>query len=262
MLPNVGRDKFVKSPRGKPCPALVWFLIQSTGNKDEWPFELLRTIARSPTPFKLKNPALRDALRALGLEWLKPSQISRIRECPAPERKVPRHPFDRWFSRYGESKPRSPKCKELFWAWRHDQKTCDLHSGYASMFRVQKHRKRKQKERQNLRQLKDARQKLKRARRKRGRDKRQAERLAQAAARLLTPAQLQAQNDRVDLQLLKLIRIGYEVEAGDSDRLEAMIKNGYVVPDEAESETYKLSGQGLRRLAELRKRVGRGPALT
>jgi len=260
--PNFGRDEFVKRPKGKPCPSLVWFLIESASNKDEWPFELLRTIARSPTPFQLKNPALKEALKALGLEWLKPSQISRIRECPAPERKVPRHPYDRWFSRYGESKSRSPKCKELFWAWRHDQKTCDLHSGYASMFRVQKHRKRKQKERQNLRQLKDARQELKRARRERRRDKRQAEKLAQAAARLLTPSQLQAQNDRADLQLLKLIRLGYEPEATDSERLEAMIRNGYVVPDPEEPQAHRLTGQGWDRLKVFRQSVGRGPALT
>jgi hypothetical protein len=78
----------------------------------------------------------------------------------------------------------------------------------------------------------------------------------------LTSPQLQAQNDRDDLRFLRWIRLGYEVEARDSDRLEAMIRNGYVVPDEAELQTYKPTRQGLLLIAELRKRVGRGPALT
>jgi hypothetical protein len=267
MGSNFRRNEFVKRPRGTPCPALVWFLIRSASDKDEWPFELLRAIARSPTPFRLKNPDLKQALERLGLEWLRPSQISRIRECPAPSRKVPRrealrYRVDRWLRRYGreDSQPlvQSPRCQKLFWAWRGDQKTCDDHLEYAAMFRVQKHRKGKQKKRDNLQQLKKARLHLKRVRRA---DKR-AKRFAQAApVRPVTPSQLQAQNDRADFRLLRLIRLRYEVEAGDSDRLEAMIKDGYVVPDETEPNTYKPSRLGLRRLAELRTRVGRGPAL-
>jgi hypothetical protein len=264
MVPDFWRDKFVKKPKGTPCPALVWFLIDRPNDPpDGLIIQHLRTIVRSPTPFKLKNPNLKHALERLGLEWLTPSQISRIRECPAPSYKVIHDRYDRWLSRYSpRNLEQAPRCRKFFWAWRGDQKTCDEHLEYAAMFRVQKHRKVKQKRRDNLLQLKNARAELKRARRKRRREKRQAERLAQAAVRPATPSQLQAQKDRADLQLLKWIRVGYEVEAKDSDRLEAMIRNGYVVPDEAESETYKLSGQGLRLLAELRKRVGRGPALT
>jgi hypothetical protein len=232
----------------------------------EWVRKALRIIARSPTAFPLKNPDLKTALKDLGLEWLKPSQISRIRECPAPRRKLPRDRDDRQFNRYigvdPSSPPQSPKCKLLFWAWRHDQKTCDAHWWAASMLRVEKHRKATKGRRRNALQLKDARAELKRARRKRRREKRQAERLAKAAARPATSSQLQAQNDRADLQLLKLIRLRYEVEAEDSDRLEAMIKDGYVVPDETEPNGYKPTRQGLRHLAELRTRVGRGPALT
>lgn len=260
MVPNFGRNESVKRPKGKPCPSLVWFLIQSAGDSEEWPFQLLRTIARSPTPFKLKNPHLKQALERLGLEWLTPSQISRIRECPAPSYKVIRDRYDRWRSFY-ESRDReqAPRCEKFFWAWRADQKTCDLHLGYASMFRVQKFRKAKQKRRDNLQQLKKARQQLKRKRRA---YKRLQKLIRLTPAPPLTPSQLQAQNDRDDLRLLRWIRVGYEVEVRDSDRLEALIRNGYVVPDEAESHTYKPTRQGLLLLAELRKRVGRGPALT
>lgn len=246
------------------CPKLVWAYIHAANrrsepwqkNRDAWVRKLLRIIARSPSIFPSKNPDLKSSLRELDLEWLKPSQISQIRECSAPERKVPRHRFDRWFSRYGESKPRSPKCKKLFWAWRRDQKTCDLHLGYASMFRVQKHRKAKQKEQQNLRQLKDARLQLKRVRRANKR----ARKLAQTAPVLhLTPSQLQAQNDRADLQFLKWIRVGFEVEAKDSERLQVMIRDGFVVPDPDEPQAHRLTGQGLQRLKVLRQTIGRGP---
>lgn len=260
-----------RRPKDAPCPKLVWAYIHAANrrsepwqvNRDGWARKLLRIIARSPTIFPSKNPDLKRSLRELDLEWLKPSQISRIRECAAPRRKVPRDRFDRQFNRYigvdPSSAPQSPKCKLLFWAWRHDQKTCDEHWWAASMLRVQKHRKAKQSQLLNARQLKDARQQLKRVRRANKR----AKRLAQAApVRPVTPSQLQAQNDRADLQLLKWIRLGYELEARDSDRLEAMIIHGYVIPDPKEPETYKITGQGLQHLRELRTRVGRGPALT
>ena len=48
-------------------------------------------------------------------------------------------------------------------------------------------------------------------------------------------------------------------DISDSDRLEAMTRGGYVVHDEAESQTHKLSGQGLQLLGQLRKRVSRAP---
>jgi hypothetical protein len=252
------------------CPRLVWAYIHAANrrsepwqrNRDEWARKLLRIIARSPTIFPSKNPDLKSSLKELELEWLTPSQISRIRECSAPRRKVPRNQWDRWFG-WGSADPRSttqePKCRRLFWAWRSDQKTCDAHWWAASMLRVQKHRKANKDRERNAIQLKEARRQLKRKRRA---YKRLQKLIRITPASPLTPSQLQAQSDRADLQLLKLIRIGYEVEAGDSDRLEAMIRNGYVVPDDAEPNTYKLSGQGLRHLADLRKRVGRGPALT
>src|SRR5262249_11982420 len=162
--------------KGKPCPTLVWFLIRRANDSPQGPIQLLRTIAHSPTPFKLKNPKLKQALERLGLDWLTPSQISRIRECPAPARKVPRHRFDRWFGRYGgvdpESPVQSPRCEKFFWAWRGDQKTCDLHLEYASTLRVQKYRKAKQEHKRKARQLKDARLQLKRVRRANKRAKR------------------------------------------------------------------------------------------
>lgn len=260
MEHKIGRDEFVKQAKGTPCPALVWFLIRRANDTQEGPIQLLLTVAHSPTPFKLKNPNLKQALERLGLEWLTPSQISRIRECPAPGRKVPRHRFDRWFGRNGgvdpDSPAPSPKCKKLFWAWRGDQKTCDLHLRYASMLRVQKHRKARQELKRKARQLKDARQQLKRVRRANKR----ARRLVQAIPVFpATPSQLQAQNERADLQLLQWIRLGIEQEARDSERLEAMIRGGYVVPDAAEPQTYKLSGQGLQLFGQLKKRVPHAP---
>jgi hypothetical protein len=259
-----------RRPKDTPCPKLVWAYIHAANrrsepwqrSRDEWARKLLRIIARNPTIFPSKNPDLKSSLKELDLEWLKPSQISRIRECPAPRRKVPRDRYDRWFG-WGRGDPRSPtqepKCRRLFWAWRSDQKTCDAHWWAASMLRVQKHRKANKDRQRNAIQLKEARRQLKRVRRANIR----ARKLAKVTpARLVTPSQLQAQNDRADLQLLKLIRLRYEVEAGDSDRLAAMIKDGYVVPDETEPNGYRPSRQGLLRLAELRTRVGRGPALT
>jgi hypothetical protein len=262
MSRKTEREQLVKRPDGKgtPCPPLLWFYIRSAGEKDYWPFELLRTIATSPTPFRQKNPDLKEALKALNLEWLKPSQISRIRVCLAPSYKLPRY-GRQWFrptGRYSDPAERAPRCQRLYWAWRGDQKTCDEHLEYAAMFRVQKHRKGKKKRRDNLLQVKNARLQLKRVRRVNKR----AKKLAQVRRALAaTQAQQHAQNDRADLQLLRWIRLGYEIEARDSDRLEAMIRNGYVVPDEAESQAYKPTRQGLLLIAELRKRVGRGPSL-
>src|SRR5262249_54035191 len=150
----------------------------------------------------------------------------------------------------------SPRCEKFFWAWRGDQKTCDLHLEYASTLRVQKYRKAKQEHKRKARQLKDARLQLKRVRRANKR----AKRLAQPAPVLsVEPSHLQAQNDRADLWLLKRIRLGFEQDSRDSERLEAMIRGGYVIPGEAESQTYKLSGQGLQLLAQLRRRVSRAP---
>lgn len=261
MDPNYWSKKFVEKPNGKPCPSFLWFLIESAGDKGDWPFELLRRIALSPTPFQLKNPELKESLRLLGLEWLKPTQINRIRVCPAPRQKSPfrRRLFSRSTYLYSEPTEQIPRCQKLFWAWRGDQKTCDDHLEYAAMFRVQKHRKGKQKRRDNLLQLKNARLQLKRVRRANKRAKKRAQVRPVLAA---TQAQQQAQNDRDDLRLLRWIRLRYEVEARDSDRLEAMLRNGYVVPDEAEPQTYRPTRQGLLLIGELRKRVGRGPALT
>jgi hypothetical protein len=86
-------------------------------------------------------------------------------------------------------------------------------------------------------------------------DKR-AKRLAQATPVLSVKfSQLQAQNEKADLQLLQWIRLGFEQESWDSGRLEAMIRGGYVVLDAEQPQTYKLSGQGLQLLGQLRKRV-------
>ena len=258
----------VRRGKGTPCPKLVWVYIE-LANKRHAPYEddsgwlprrLLRIIARSPTIFPSKNPVLKSSLKRLNLEWLTPRQISRIRECPAPRRKVPRSRYDRWFGFGGvdsRSPTQGPKCKQLFWAWRSDQKTCDAHWWAASMLRVQKHRKANKDHERNALQLKDARAKLKRVRRA----KKRARKHAQATPVVpVTLSQLQTQNDRADLRLLQWIRLGYEREAGDSYRLEAMIGDGYVVPDAEESETYKLTGRGLQHLRELRKRVYGGPA--
>lgn len=256
MEPHFGRDEFVKKPKGAPCPALVWFII---GRANEWleaPVQPLRTIARSPTPFKLKNPELKQALERLGLEWLSPSQISRIRECPAPSYRVIRDLYDRWSS-FREPREPAPRCRKFFWAWRADQKTCDLHLEYASMFRVQKHRKAKHEHIRKARQLKDARHQLKRARRQRRREKRQEERMAQSWTRFRAFNQRQILNDRTDMWLLQKIRAG-SLDRVDPAHLEAMIRGGYVVLN-TESQTYKLSSTGFQRIGELRKRVIRGP---
>jgi hypothetical protein len=261
----------VRGRRGKTtvCPKLVWVYIKVANQRyqpweydslatGEWTRKLLRTITRSPTPFPLKNLDLKQSLKRLDLEWLTPSQISRIRECPAPRRKQPRHPTDVLFGS-GRADPRSPvrspRCKQIFWAWRADQKTCDSHWWAASMLRVEKHNKAKKDRKRNAIQLKDAREELKRARRNRRRVKRRDEKLALSAAGPVTQSQLQSQNERADLQLLKLIRLGFEPELSDSARLDAIIKGGYVICDEVESQTYKLSGQGLQLLGQLRKRV-------
>ena len=120
------------------------------------------------------------------------------------------------------------------------------------MFRVQKFRKAKQEHTRKVRQLKEARQQLKRVRRANKR----AKRLAQPAPVLsVTPSHLQAQNDRADLWLLQRIRLGFQQKSEDSKRLEVMIKGGYVVPNIAESKTYKLSERGLRLIGELKRRV-------
>src|SRR5262249_187910 len=129
---------------------------------------------------------------------------------------------------------------------------------YASTLRVQKHRKAKQEHKRKARQLKEARQQLKRVRRANKR----AKRLAQPAPVLsVEPSHLQAQNERADLRVLQWIRLGFIQASSDTDseRLEAMIRGGYVIPGEAESQTYKLSGQGLQLLAQLRRRVSRAP---
>ena len=122
------------------------------------------------------------------------------------------------------------------------------------MLRVEKYRKAKQKHKRKARQLKEARQQLKRVRRA----YRRAKRLAEAAPVLsVTPSQLQAQNDRADLWLLQWLRLGFIQGSSDTDseRLEEMIRGGYVVPDAAEPQTYKLSGQGLQLFGQLKKRV-------
>jgi hypothetical protein len=134
-----------------------------------------------------------------------------------------------------------------------------MHSWAASMLRVEKHNKAKKDRRRNALQLKDARAELKRARRKRRREKRQAEKLAQAAARPATSAQLKARNDRADLQLLNWVRLRYELETIDPARLEAMIRDGYVVPEPEEPQAHRITGQGLQRIKILRQTVGRGP---
>jgi hypothetical protein len=261
MSRKTEREQLVKRPDGKgtPCPPLLWFYIRSAGEKDYWPFELLRTIATSPTPFRQKNPDLKEALKALNLEWLKPSQISRIRVCLAPSYKLPRY-RRQWFrptGRYSDPAERAPRCQALFWAWRGDQKTCDEHLEYAAMFRVQKHRKGKKKRRDNLLQLKDARAELKHARRKRRKEKRQGEQIAQAAARGYTFSQQTASNVRADLWLLQSVRSD-SIEDADSGRLEAMANCGWVMFDR-ESGTYKISGNGLQIIGEWKKRIYIGP---
>ena len=249
-----------------PCPKLVWAYIHAANRRsepwqasnDEWARKLMRVIARSPTIFPSQNPELKGTLKALDLDWLRPSQIARIRECPAPRRKVPRGRYDRWFG-FGPD-PRSlaqgPKCKQLFWAWRSDQKTCDAHWWAASMLRVEKHRKANKDRERNALQLKDARGQLKRVRRAHKR----AKRLAPVRPDLpATPAKLKAQTERADLSLLQSIRLGFKEASIDpnSERFKTMIRGGYVVTDKPEAQTYKLSGKGLQLLGQLRRRVWR-----
>lgn len=267
-----------------PCPRLVWVTISGANRRprpwEEWHTvewrettrEYLRTVVRSPTPFKHKNPDLKAALRVLHLEWLTPSQIGRIRQCPAPRRVKPRDPPDRLFSWriyrrslqfFRSPKPttseRSPKCNRFFWAWRHDQKTCDKHWWAASMLRVEKHRKGKSKRLHNVRQLKDARLQLKRVRRA---NKRSAKLDQKNQRPPLTDAQLKERSDRADFRLLQSVWLHIVETPADMDdpkRLDEMIKDGYVLPPDAESETYRLSGQGLRLYGELKKRTARPP---
>ena len=225
----------------------------------EWTRKLLRIIARSPTIFPSKNLDLKQALKRLNLEWLTPSQISRIRECPAPRRKQPRHPTGVLFG-WGRVDPRSParspRCKQIFWAWRSDQKICDAHWWAASMLRVEKHRKANKDRERNAIQLKDARQQLKRVRRA----NRQAQRLIRdSQPPPITLSKLQAQNDLVDFRLLQSVwldMIETPADTDDPERLDVMIIDGYVLPPAAESDTYHLSGQGLQLLGQLRKRTG------
>lgn len=251
---------------GTPCPALVWIMVRRVNGKPKpwerspqaWAKKHLQTIARSPTPFRFKNPALKEALEALGLEWLTSDQISRIRECPAPRRKKPRQNVDRWFG-WGKVDPRSParspKCNQFFWAWRRDQTTCDLHWWAASMLRVEKSRKAKKDRKRNALQLKDARKELKRVRRV----NRKAERLVHdSPAPRVTPSKLQAQNDLADFRLLQAVwldMIERPADTDDPERLDVMIIGGYVLPPEGTSETYRLSRDGLLLLGELRKRT-------
>lgn len=255
--------KGVRRGKGTPCPKLLWVYIKLANkryepwdvNSGERPRMLLRILARSPTPFPSKNPDLKKVLRSLDLEWLTPAQISRIRECPAPRRKQPRHQMDRLFGWGGvdpRSPVRSPRCKRIFWAWRADQKTCDSHWWCASMLRVEKHRKAKKDDERKRLQLKNARQQLKRVRRA----TRQSERIlaAQSTAKL----GVEVQSEMTDFRLLQWINLGFVQAASDtdSDRLKAMIRGGYVVQDKAKSQTYKLSGKGLQLLGQLRRRVG------
>ena len=258
----------VRRRKGTPCPKLVWVLIYQANLKreplelsygsGEWTRKRLRTIARSPTPFKFTNPDLKETLERLGLEWLTPTQVSRIRECAAPRRMMPRHYLDREFGWAGvdprHPKP-SPKCKRLFWAWRREQKTCDGHRWAASMLRVEKHRKGKSDSLRNARQLKDARQQLKRVRRSNKRIQR-LERDSQRPP--ITPAQLQAQNDKADFRLLRFVNLGMVEKPTDTDseRLDRMVEEGYVRTSASESEPYRLSGSGKKLLGELRKRIG------
>ena len=212
----------------------------------------MRIIARSPTPFRLKNPALKEALEALGIEWLTPDQVKRICECPAPSRKKARRRIDREFGYYTTgvdplSPKRSARCNRFFWAWRRDQTTCDIHRWAASMLRVEKHRKGKSKHLQKARQLKDARLQSKRVRRA----NKKALRLAQKSQpRPITPTQLQLRNDMADFRLLQSIKLGLDYT--DPERLEIMIEDGYVQEGSGE---YQLSGKGLRRMGELRRRL-------
>jgi hypothetical protein len=189
-------------------------------------------------------------------------EITRIRECAAPRRKVPRNRYDRRFSRYSggvdpASPEKSPKCNQLFWARRADQKTCEEHSWSASMLRVDKYNEAKKARRQNALQLKDARKQLKRVRRRRRKEKRQEEQIAQAAARGYTFSQQTNSNVRTDFWLLQSVRSG-SIEDADSGRLEAMVNCGWVMFDR-ESGKYKISGNGLLLIGEWRKRIYSGP---
>lgn len=253
--------QFVRRRNGTPCPRFVWFVIFRANKARErwdWGGRHLRIIARSSSPYTFKNPKLKEALEGLGLEWLTTNQISRIRECPAPARKRPRRRIEREFGyhRVGVdplSPKRSPKCNRLFWAWRRDQKTCDLHWWAASMLRVEKHLKAKQDDKRKADQLADARQQLKRVRRA----NKKAQRLArESQARPIAPSELQTQNDMANFRLLQSVRHGLIQTPSDADskRLEVMIRDGYVVPTDpgvAESQ-FRLSGKGLKLLGQLR----------
>lgn len=262
-LPDFWLEPLRRRRTDTPCPRLVWVTISGANRRprqwEEWHAvewrettrEYLRTIVRSPTPFKHKNPDLKAALRVLHLEWLTPSQIGRIRQCPAPRRMKPRHWLDREFRYWSRSPPaRSPKCNRFFWAWRCNQKTCDAHWWAASMLRVEKHRKGESDRLRNTRQLKDARQQLKRVRRA----KKRAQRLAQKSQpRPLTDAQLQARKVETNFQLLR--SVWFEMlEADDLQGLSELIEDGFVLPPDAESETHRLSAQGFKLYTDLKKR--------
>ena len=273
-LPDFWLEPLRRRRTDTPCPRLVWVTI-SGANRIHRPWEdwqvlewgsrmkeQLRTIARSSTPFKHKNSELREALEALHLEWLTPSQISRIRQCPAPRRIKPRDPTDRLFSWrifrrsysfFRSPKPttseRSPKCNRFFWAWRHDQKTCDKHWWAASMLRVEKHRKAEADRLRNRRQLKVARLQLKRVRRA----NKKAQRLAQKSQpRPLTNAQLKARKVETDFRLLRSVWLEI-LEPEDIKRLGDLIKDGFVLPPDTESETHRLSTQGFTLYTDLKK---------
>jgi hypothetical protein len=249
----------VRIGKGALCPKLVWGYLRFANNQHEpwevargkWIRKRLRIIARTPTPFPLKNPDLNGALKELDLEWLRPSHISRIRECAAPRRKFPRNRFDRQFALYSGVDPaspeKSPKCKQLFWARRDDQKTCEEHWWAASMLRVEKHRKANKDRERNVLQLKDARHKLSRLRRK----KRREDKLSKDALEL----SVTRSNELAILRLLQRTSLGF-VKASlesDSELLEAVLREGYVAIDPNEPQTYKLTGQGLQLFGKLKR---------
>jgi hypothetical protein len=261
------REPLRRRAKETPCPRIVWVHIKVANKRyppweydsratSEWTRNLLRIIARSSTVFPSQNPELKESLKLLKLEWLKPSQISRIRECSAPRRKRPRHPTDALFGWRRVDPVRSPRCKQIFWAWRSDQKTCDSHWWAASMLRVEKHRKVETDRIRNVRQLKDARQQLKRARRANRQQIQKLKRDRQQPP--ITQSKLQAQNELADFRLLQAVwldMIETPADTDDPERLDVMIVGGYVLPPERTSETYRLSRDGLLLLGELRKRT-------
>jgi len=251
-----GASRFGTRRNALPCPETLWKLISFANTRWSLPVAMkrsMRAIARSNTSFRTKDPKLNQALKLMELEWLTPSQISRVRECPAPQRKSPRKRLDRWFGYAGirgvdpQFPKRSIKCNRLFWAWRHDQKTCDQHWWASSMLRVEKHRKGKSKQLRKARQLKDARLQSKRVRRANKREQKLAEKRQRPP---LTPSQLQKRSDMADFRLLQAIR--YDLDYTDPERLEIMVEEGYV---SEKSGVRQLSGKGLRLMGELKKKL-------